>query len=97
MAELRTTVHVFDDDGKPHIFSPGSVVPGWATKKITNPAAWEPEAEPAEPEPSEPAGEPSESWTVPQLRAYAQDKGIDLGEATKKADILAAITAVPGQ
>lgn len=28
---------------------------------------------------------------MPQLRKYAKDKGIDLGDAEKKADILAAV------
>jgi hypothetical protein len=36
---------------------------------------------------------PADSWTVPQLLAFAKDKDIDLGAATKKADILAAILA----
>jgi hypothetical protein len=38
---------------------------------------------------------PSESWTVERLRTYADDNRIDLGEATLKADILAAVTAAP--
>ncbi|MGY2036614.1 hypothetical protein ACW9HF_15135 [Nocardia gipuzkoensis] len=46
----------------------------------------------AESEP-DPAGEPSDSWTVAQLQAFAKANGIDLGEATKKADILAAVQA----
>ena len=32
-----------------------------------------------------------ESMTIAQLKAYAEDKSIDLGEATKKAEILAVI------
>jgi hypothetical protein len=47
-----------------------------------------PEAEPAGPE-----GEPSEAWTVAQLTDYAKREEIDLGGATKKADILSAIKA----
>lgn len=39
------------------------------------------------------AGDPDPSWTVAELRQFAADNGIDLGEATKKTDILAAITA----
>lgn len=38
-------------------------------------------------------GEPSLDWTVAQLLAFAQVHAIDLGGATKKADILAAIQA----
>ncbi|MEV4155416.1 hypothetical protein AB0J48_20535 [Nocardia salmonicida] len=37
--------------------------------------------------------EPSDAWTVPRLQEYATAKEIDLGDATKKADILAAIQA----
>lgn len=36
---------------------------------------------------------PDASWTVRDLRAYADDAGIDLGDATRKADILATIAA----
>lgn len=36
---------------------------------------------------------PDESWTVAQLVDYASREEINLGGATKKADILAAITA----
>lgn len=32
-----------------------------------------------------------EDMTVPELKAYADGKGIDLGDATKKEDILAKI------
>lgn len=34
---------------------------------------------------------PRDKWTVPKLKAYAEQHSIDLGDATKKADILAAI------
>lgn len=44
-------------------------------------------------EPDYPEGEPKETWTVSQLRAYAKHENIDLGEAVKKADILAAVSA----
>lgn len=38
-----------------------------------------------------PEGGPSEKWTVDQLKAYAAEKKIDLGDASKKVEILAAI------
>lgn len=38
---LRAWVHVADEKGQMHAFGPGSVVPGWARERITNPAAWE--------------------------------------------------------
>lgn len=40
-----------------------------------------------------PEGAPEEEWTVKQLKAYAADRSIDLGDATKKADMVAAIAA----
>lgn len=36
---------------------------------------------------------PDKSWKVDELKAYASEKSIDLGAATKKEDILAAISA----
>lgn len=36
---------------------------------------------------------PDSSWKVADLKEHAEENGIDLGEATKKEDILAAITA----
>lgn len=36
---------------------------------------------------------PNEEWTVEQLREHAAAHEVDLGGATKKADILAALTA----
>lgn len=38
-----------------------------------------------------------EGMKVVELKAYADEHGIDLGEATKKADIIAAITAAEGE
>lgn len=52
----------------------------------------EPEQAPAEP-PQVPEGEPSESWTVAQLKDYAGREEISLTGAEKKADILAVIQA----
>ncbi|MFJ1461832.1 hypothetical protein [Nocardia sp. N2S4-5] len=91
MSRLRTDVHVSGDDGAVHIFTPADAVPTWAVKKITNPAAW---AEEPEDDSAPPAGDPSEAWTVAELKAWAADPEhpVDLGEATKKADILAVIT-----
>ena len=36
---------------------------------------------------------PDATWKVADLKAYAEDSGIELGEATKKDDILAALAA----
>lgn len=40
-----------------------------------------------------PEGAPDASWKVADLKAHAEENGIDLGDATKKDDIVAAITA----
>jgi hypothetical protein len=49
----------------------------------------------AELKPEKPAKSvtPDETWTVAELKKYAEEKGIDLGESKSKADILAAFTA----
>ena len=39
-----------------------------------------------------PEGDPSETWTVKQLKAFADAKGIDLGDAKSKGDVLAAVS-----
>lgn len=44
-----------------------------------------------EPDPLYPEGDPTEKWTVDQLKAYATTNGIDLKGATTKADILLAV------
>jgi hypothetical protein len=44
-------------------------------------------------EPSVTDGAPAMTWTVKQLRAYAEKNRIDLGDATKKADIRKRIDA----
>ena len=39
-----------------------------------------------------PEGDPAETWTVKQLKAYADAKGIDLGDAKSKPEVFAAVT-----
>jgi hypothetical protein len=46
---------------------------------------------PAPPDEETVDGEPNDGWTNAQIQAYATEHGIDLGGATKKADMLAAI------
>lgn len=40
MSRLICFVHVADDKGDVQAFGPGSTVPEWARKKITNPNVW---------------------------------------------------------
>ena len=37
------------------------------------------------------AATPDKSWKVDELKAYAEENSVDLGDATKKDDIVAAI------
>lgn len=61
-------------------------------KRITNPKAWGKSAKDDEPAAAEfPEGDPSEDWKVDELKAYAASKEIDLGDASKKADLVSAI------
>ena len=39
-----------------------------------------------------PEGDPAETWTVKQLKAYADAKGIDLGDAKSKGEVLATVS-----
>lgn len=49
-----------------------------------------------EPAAHQPTEVPLTSMTVPELRAYAAEHGVDLGGATRKADIIAALQAQDG-
>lgn len=42
-----------------------------------------------------PEGSPAESWTVPQLTAWAKAHDVDLGGAKTKADIVAVVVPKP--
>lgn len=42
-----------------------------------------------------PEGAPAESWTVPQLTAWAKAKGVDLGGAKTKPEIVAVVVPTP--
>ncbi len=64
MSQLVSYVHVFDEDGRTHIFGPGDEVPAWAAEKIQNPAAWD--------EMPEPAAEPEVAKKAPRTRAKAE-------------------------
>lgn len=92
---LAAHVHVYDDQGVAHVFGPDAEVPAWAAAKITNPSAWDSEELVIEDETSDPDDRPTEEWTVPDIRAWAELAEIDLGDATKKADILKVINGQP--
>lgn len=94
MAEIRTPVKGFTGQVAGVQFTDGvgetvdEAALAYFTRhgyEITTPGA--PEA------PALPEGDPTDKWTVDQLKAYATAKEIDLKGATAKADILLAVSA----
>lgn len=98
MAKVNSTV-VLRDPGSFAIvvLRAGDEVPEWAS--VGDHLTSAPEPAPAKPadvaKPAEPveaaAPGPDKSWTSGQIKQYAEDNGIDLGEATTKAAMLAVI------
>lgn len=60
---------------------------GWADEEVLAPAKEE--------QPPSNAQAELEAQTVDELKALAKERGVDLGEATRKADIVAALVAAP--
>lgn len=83
--------------GESVLLGPDDKLPDWAATSITNDKAWaeRPDTSKEKDEkPPFPEGDPSDSWKVDELKAYAESKSIDLGDAkdaTTKAPILEAI------
>jgi predicted NUDIX family NTP pyrophosphohydrolase len=88
MAKLNAnTVLTHPKTGAVVVLVEGDDVPSWATELIGAHLIGDPES-------TEPEGpKPVEKMTVPELKQYAEEKQIDLGDATKKDEILAAIQA----
>lgn len=93
---VRITKNTFEPGGKktPSIYLKGEV------KDLTDEAADEliekgaaEEVKPEKPAKPEKSATPDDTWTVPELKRYAEEKKIDLTSATKKDEILTAITA----
>lgn len=86
-------------DGRTKTFAPGADLSGLSRQsmgRLQRAGAFGDSAEALgvktkAPEADEGEGVNLKTMTVPDLRAYAETNGIDLGEATRKADILAAI------
>ena len=103
---LNATVHVRHGFTAVALLA-GSEVPEWAEGQVgdhllTEVAAIEVESAPSGDEPSESdestevaavevESAPSMDWTAAQIKQYAEEHGVDLGGATTKADMLAAI------
>lgn len=105
MRRMRYTMAVRNPETlEVHALLEGSVVPSWASElvaEVDTVAGPEPVAvegglaAPPTPEPTDVGGvKPDKTWTGAAIRAFAGDRGIDLGEASTKADMLAVIEAV---
>lgn len=73
MGRLLTHVHVRDEAGENHAFGPDDKVPGWAAKLITNPCAWESDADAAEAEAAAKAAEAAEAQAAEAAAKAAAD------------------------
>lgn len=91
----RLTRTVFVDDVA---YGPDSAIPEAIAKRITNPKAWA-DADASAPAPAgvvpaaaRPTGEPPNGdWTVKELRAFAKDHDVALGDSRAKEQILAVL------
>lgn len=93
MATIKaTTVLAHPDTHEPVVLLAGDEAPEWAHKVITNPDVLDQEEAAAFPE-----GEPSVDWKADELKAYAAEHEVDLGDATKKADMVAVLEAAKSQ
>jgi hypothetical protein len=103
--ELRTYVHVADENGQYRVFGPGDDLPDWARSAITNPKAWaDGEAPVAANELSGSEGEASEPVEPPRAgkgsglevwRDYAERLGWfdEIPADASRDDIVASIDA----
>lgn len=94
MARLVRNVHLVDEQGRSHVFGPDSVVPEWARKRITNPAAWsdgstadESTTVEVEEPPRSGPGSNKAAWV-----AYAESRGVTITDDMGREDIIEAAT-----
>lgn len=103
MRRMRYTMAVRNPETlEVHALLKGSTVPSWAEDIVKDVDTID-GPEPVVSAPVEPATEaapvdvggvkPDKSWTGAAIREFAGDHGIDLGEASTKADMLAVIEA----
>lgn len=100
MAKVNTTTVVRNPTTfESVVLHAGDEVPEWAevgdhltSTKAPTPAPRD-EPKPQQEAPVADDETPSDSWTNQRIKQYAEDNGVDLGGATTKADMLAAIGA----
>jgi len=80
--KLARNVYV---DGVLHLA--GSTPEKDVAEQISNPKAWGDTA--SEDAAAFPEGDPSDSWKVDELKAYAESKSVDVSEGKNKSEILA--------
>ena len=88
-----------DGEGRDHYLYEGTPVPSSIPdKEVTRlkKLGVLGDAEQTDSGPAYPDGDPAKSWTVNQLKAYAADNQIDLGDATLKDDVYAKVTGTTG-
>ncbi|MFK5691285.1 hypothetical protein ACI3EY_16630 [Ornithinimicrobium sp. LYQ92] len=86
MARLAANVVLRDPLGSPVVLVAGQDLPGWADGLVGAHALKDDvRSEPAE------AQAPDGSWSIARLREVAAARGVDLGKAKKKTDILTAL------
>lgn len=103
---LRTHVHVTDEHGQSHVFTPHDQIPDWAATRITNPKAWAEGENPHQHDGAEdasekvpqdlgdgarPSGRPAATATKDVWCAYAAVLGIEVPAGATKADVMAAV------
>lgn len=102
MAESKVCARGFDifADGATHTFSPGDKVPGYIVEQVKNPKVWLPrgvtqeemdELSRAQEEENFEEDDGLDDMTVAELKEFAETSDVDLGHATRRADILKAI------
>lgn len=98
MPQLRTYVHLADEQGQTLVFGPASDVPSWAVAKITNPDVWAEAPTPAvEVDSREAVAEPprggpgasKDAW-----RNFAAYHQVTVPKQATRDDIIAACVAV---
>jgi len=97
MAATKVFVTVHDENGAPHTFEPGSEVPDWAARKISNPNVWDgdapvfddenPEGDLSEDDVDEPARSGRGSG-LPVWKAYAASLDIEVPDDASRDDVI---------
>jgi len=91
---LIRTVHVTDKSGAVHVYRPGDDVPKAHAAQITNPKAWDGDADPAStreagtPPPKSGPGSGADAW-----RTYAGEVGVEVDEKANRDAVIAALEA----